>query len=771
MIPKPQKDSYKEISSWRPIALLDCIYKLFTATITYQINEWTIRNDLNFPLQKGNGKYEGCSEHNLLLRCLMEDQKISPKQELHICFLDIADAFGTITINHILETLRRMGMREASRNIIYQLYKDCSSYYICGKVTTKSIPIKKGVRQGCPLSMLLFNIGITPILTNCDSVIDGGVTICGNKVACLAYADDIALIANNQISLQRMIEKASKTAGWMGIDFRASKCGYLPIPDKGKKQVQMAGEIIPRITTNSYKYLGVNLSRNLKESPEILLKSIQDDLIKIETSILFPWQKIEAYMMFLHSRLIFAFRNFNIRNRELDNYGHHEKENTVIKKGLDHFIRKNIKKILNVPKTTCNAYLYTAKDNGGIGLIATRDEYAIQSIIHSFRSLNCDDKIVNDTARYSLATNAAIYSNNSNPVTLEKAIEWLNEGSRENAHPTWWTKTRNSIKHLAGDKTNLKISFKYNELGICLQIISNDTNILISPTDKGSLSELIHRTYHSAQFKIWTTQAKAGLCAMALNECKVSNTIIFNGGISIYDWEFIHQARTTNLPVNKRPGRINTRCRKCGEPDETQAHVLCHCNINMKLVTGRHNAILYMVEKALKHETTHKITMDRPCELSNTKARVDLQIEIGHSRQFYLIDIKTPYDSISNLESAITRNEEKYSELRDEIKQKIKNWSITIGTIVVGCLGSWLQQNDIVLRKLGLSQNAISNIKKDAIASNIRWSNNTWNHHNQMHFNDKDLNFEEINQQYTQNEAERLLATKETTRKKKAKKD
>ena len=104
--------------------------------------------------------------------------------------------------------------------------------------------------------------------------------------------------------------------------------------------------------------------------------------------------------------------------------------------------------------------------------------------------------------------------------------------------------------------------------------------------------------------------------------------------------------------------------------------------------------------------------MDTPCELSNTKTRVDLQIEIGHSRQFYLIDIKTPYDSISNLESAITRNEEKYSELRDEIKQKIKNWSITIGTIVVGCLGSWLQQNDIVPRKLDLSQNAISNIKK-----------------------------------------------------------
>ena len=151
----------------------------------------------------------------------------------------------------------------------------------------------------------------------------------------------------------------------------------------------------------------------------------------------------------------------------------------------------------------------------------------------------------------------------------------------------------------------------------------------------------------------------------------------------------------------------------------------------MKLVTGRHNAILYMVEKALKHETTHKVTMDRPCELSTTKARADLQIEIGHSRQLYLIDIKTLYDSLSNLESAIKSNEEKYNGMRDEIKQKIKNWTITIGTIVVGCLGSWLSQNDSVLRKLGLSQNAISNLKKDEITSNIKWSNNTWHHHNQ----------------------------------------
>ena len=61
--------------------------------------------------------------------------------------------------------------------------------------------------------MLLSNIGRTSILTSCSSIIDEGVEICKNKVACLAYADDIALIANNHKLLQKMINKASKIAG------------------------------------------------------------------------------------------------------------------------------------------------------------------------------------------------------------------------------------------------------------------------------------------------------------------------------------------------------------------------------------------------------------------------------------------------------------------------------------------------------------------------------------------------------------------------------
>ena len=168
--------------------------------------------------------------------------------------------------------------------------------------------------------------------------------------------------------------------------------------------------------------------------------------------------------------------------------------------------------------------------------------------------------------------------------------------------------------------------------------------------------------------------------------------------------------------------------------------------------------MLYMIEKALNHETSFKITTDRTSDFSNSKDRVDLQVEIGHTRQIFLIDIKTPYDNLSNLENSAKANKEKYEDLRQELTSKYKNWTITVETIVVGCLGSWLRQNDDVLRKVSLSEKALINLRRDAIASNIRWCSYIWHHHNGMHFNDPDTNYKVINSE----EINRLKSVKNT---------
>jgi len=67
---------------------------------------------------------------------------------------------------------------------------------------SNEFPINRGIRQGCPLSPILFNLFINDILDGCEKF---GVSI-GNKRCCGGlFADDIVLIAPSSKKLQRLI--------------------------------------------------------------------------------------------------------------------------------------------------------------------------------------------------------------------------------------------------------------------------------------------------------------------------------------------------------------------------------------------------------------------------------------------------------------------------------------------------------------------------------------------------------------------------------------
>ena len=175
------------------------------------------------------------------------------------------------------------------------------------------------------------------------------------------------------------------------MTFNPSKSGYLSTT-KANEKIFINEEEIPIVDDEKgYRYLGVDFTRKTKSSPTELFRGIVNDMKKIASSSLDPWQKLDAYKVFIHSRLIFSFRNYNIPNRELTKYGHADVKNKVFDYGLDIEIRRIIKPICGLQPTASNDYLYAGKEYGGLGLVETRDEYAIQSIIQAFRNLTCED--------------------------------------------------------------------------------------------------------------------------------------------------------------------------------------------------------------------------------------------------------------------------------------------------------------------------------------------------------------------------------------------
>lgn len=75
------------------------------------------------------------------------------------------------------------------------------------KLTEKSgtLIIRKGVRQGYPLSLILFNISIDQPIKDVQEILlrnEIGIQMSGEPISFLRFTDAIALLANNEYNLE-----------------------------------------------------------------------------------------------------------------------------------------------------------------------------------------------------------------------------------------------------------------------------------------------------------------------------------------------------------------------------------------------------------------------------------------------------------------------------------------------------------------------------------------------------------------------------------------
>ena len=100
-----------------------------------------------------------------------------------------------------------------------------------GNKTTQFFAFTKGVRQGCPLSPLLFNLYINDIVKTVDDSQKTSIYL-GNsnvKINVLLYADDIVILAESENDLQSGLDGLSQFCDlWkLSINPSKTKCIFL----------------------------------------------------------------------------------------------------------------------------------------------------------------------------------------------------------------------------------------------------------------------------------------------------------------------------------------------------------------------------------------------------------------------------------------------------------------------------------------------------------------------------------------------------------------
>ena len=123
---------------------------------------------------------------------------------------------------------------------------------------TKSFLANQGVKQGCILSPLLFNIFLADLPTQLSGAHCNPVKIDDfNRSSCIAWADDIVLLSESEGGLQCMLDKLSIYCKNNGMQINADKTKAMIFNRTGKylkRSFKCGNEKI--FTTNSYKYLG-----------------------------------------------------------------------------------------------------------------------------------------------------------------------------------------------------------------------------------------------------------------------------------------------------------------------------------------------------------------------------------------------------------------------------------------------------------------------------------------------------------------------------------
>ena len=92
------------------------------------------------------------------------NNKLKDKNHM-IVSIDSEKTFDKIQHPFMIKMLQKMGIEGTYLNIVNAIYEKPTSNIILNGEKLKAFPLRSGIRQGCPLSPLLFNIVLEVLAT------------------------------------------------------------------------------------------------------------------------------------------------------------------------------------------------------------------------------------------------------------------------------------------------------------------------------------------------------------------------------------------------------------------------------------------------------------------------------------------------------------------------------------------------------------------------------------------------------------------------------
>jgi hypothetical protein len=209
-----------ELKNYRPIALANTLYKLWTRVVTCVLNDFAERHHVLSPMQAGFRAKCRTTDQLQLVVMALEDARLSA-QDVYALLVDFSQAFNMINHDKLLQVMYALGFPTDAIEVVKDLYTDARTKFMTPHGPTSEVPIDRGTLQGDSLSPFLFLVYVEPLLRWLHVGARGyqfgcleGKEKVENHLSSVAFADDLTVLCQTVGDLQAQANKVTAYSDW-----------------------------------------------------------------------------------------------------------------------------------------------------------------------------------------------------------------------------------------------------------------------------------------------------------------------------------------------------------------------------------------------------------------------------------------------------------------------------------------------------------------------------------------------------------------------------
>jgi hypothetical protein len=249
-----------QFDNYRGITVGPVLAKMFAMIFESRISQWVETNDLRAKGQAGFRKDFRTTDNLFILHTLTEQARFQKKQ-VYTCFVDFKKAFNIVPRDLLWQVLEGLGISGQILECLRSMYRqDQACLHHPEEGLMPIFLCRIGVKQGCPLSPLMFGLFIDGLEKRLNALEGDAPPMLGQlAVRLLLYADDLALMSHTPTGLQKQLDvlQAFCYERQLTVNVKKTKVVVFEARKSVCQAFQYEGQTIEQL--NSFKYLGVEL--------------------------------------------------------------------------------------------------------------------------------------------------------------------------------------------------------------------------------------------------------------------------------------------------------------------------------------------------------------------------------------------------------------------------------------------------------------------------------------------------------------------------------